>query len=104
MFKIKRCRNLILPITLLFTSYAYGQITIGSSNEPDSGVILDLKDNYSIEYNSSKGLLPRVNFTDLEQLYSIFSSNLEYSGTNKSLSDEQHIGLVAYNTNQADYL
>lgn len=92
-----RIRLLIMQIILavLLPSVANGQVTIGSREKPIDGAILDLKENNSINNNSTKGLiLPRVNLIDGFNLYPMFAT--EYD---KETEDLKHTGLVVYNIN-----
>ncbi len=71
------------------------QVTIGIIEEPMKGALLDLRniaDAKDGEANANKGLiLPRV---------SLISENKTYYEANKEEIDNEHIGLVVYNTNQ----
>lgn len=104
MLKQKTYKSIILFIILLFTNFINAQVTIGSGLAPNSGALLDLKENNSIGNNSTKGLLlPRVDLTDLKNLYPMFIGDPEYPA-NKSAIDQQHTGLIVYNTNKKDFL
>lgn len=90
-------------IMLICICATYGQVTIGSLIEPREGVLLDLKENSSIQNNSNKGLmLPRVNIVNLQP-----TSNTGSYGLSASIGSPQteswdlaaHIGLTVYNLN-----
>lgn len=93
---------------LAFSASIFAQVTIGSSTAPESGALLQLKDDgtYSNGETASKGLgLPRVELTDVNNLFPMF----EKDGTNykigsttytKASEDATHIGLVVYNVNE----
>lgn len=96
--------KLTLFCTLLFfCSQTDAQVTIGSGEAPIDGALLQLKQNEDF-INADKGLgLPRVQLTDKENLFPMFvAGSQEYSGANKTREDEDHIGLVVYNTSQCD--
>lgn len=102
--------GIIIIISLLnSTLNASAQVTIGLGEEPVSGALLQMKDIKNApagDINSYKGIgLPRVDLTDLENLYPMFLSDpndptsgptSEY-GTNKASIDAKHTGLVVYN-------
>lgn len=76
-----------------FNGNIKGQVTIGSNIKPNSGALLDLKENDNINENSTKGLgLPRVNLTKWNSLDDLAG------GLNKS----EHIGLVVYHAGAVD--
>lgn len=87
------------------------QVTIGSRFETNKGALLDLKIDQKNDgsNNSTKGLLlPRVNLTDMNQLYPMFITGsstdkykLEPGGPDydKETEDANHIGLVVFNMN-----
>lgn len=75
-----------------------GQVTIGLSESPVEGALLQLKNKTtvgsSIE-NADKGLiLPRVALTEISQLFPMFPT-----GYDKSTYDYPHTGLLVYNAN-----
>ena len=78
------------------------QVTIGSSDVPIAGALLQLKDgNYGNGVSAKKGLmLPRVSLSKIANLFPMFGK--EGSVTNgydsdKSDMDLNHVGLVVYN-------
>lgn len=91
---------LIFTIMMLCTlSGAYCQVTIGSLFTPVSGALLDLKENE--EGTATKGLgLPRVELTEVNQLYPMFKNDPSYTNgsVKKETEDKDHIGLLVYNT------
>jgi len=81
------------------------QVTIGCGEEPLPGVLLHLKDKVEVTdglANATRGLLlPRVELTDLENLFPMFVKNSgDYSGAAKSREDISHAGLMVYNTRE----
>lgn len=97
---IKRTLQL-LTITgalCLTTSQLHGQVTIGVGLEPVKGALLDLKEKDSNgDVTATKGLmLPRVNLTNPNMLYPIFT------GAYNASEDLKHIGLTVYNLTQCD--
>ncbi len=86
---------LILPFFFL-TVIAMAQVTIGSGITPNPGAILDLKEDNSVNQNSTRGLgLPRVELEDINELYPMFASgDPAYTPDQKKI----HIGLAIYNT------
>ncbi len=106
---MNKLRLMILLISVSFLLKTYSQVTIGSTEKPQEGVILQLN-NINEENNSSvnanKGLgLPRVNLTSADNLFPMFakedgSANSDYNTQNKKdVQDAHHVGLVVYNTN-----
>jgi len=90
----------IVLTLLLFTSALSAQITIGSKEAPVQGSLLQLKNvdgNNAI--TSTKGLLlPRVELTDLTQLYPMLEGDSDYeNGITTHDQNLAHIGLVVYN-------
>ena len=85
-----------ISICLFFSLSVYGQVTIGSDNEPSAGSLLDLKQNNNAGVNSSKGLvMPRVALTNLKPLNPIqLAASIGNTG---SWPLEEHIGLMVYN-------
>lgn len=95
-------RKTTLTFTILMLSCLLlnidAQVTIGSSVRPAPGALLDLKENK--EGASTKGLLlPRVNLTQVNQLYPMFENDPSYTNaTTKDEEDKKHVGLLVYNT------
>lgn len=75
------------------------QVTIGLIEESETGSLLQLKNVDSAPVggaNADKGLLlPRVNLTDIKQLYPMFPQNYD-----KNKYDKEHTGLTVYNMNE----
>ena len=74
------------------------QVTIGSDVEPVGGAALDIKQQQKDDgsANSTLGLaLPRVNLTDLNKLYPMFT------GTYNAGEGPKHTGLTVYNVNDS---
>ncbi len=80
---------------LLLPSITKAQVTIGSNITPNTGALLDLKENANKDTNASKGLLlPRVMLEDIGNLYPMFTNGDPlYTDTEKDL----HTGLIVYN-------
>lgn len=106
-------RLALLILLIFFTLSTFAQITIGLSEEPIKGALLQLKDKDNIaddKPNASKGLaLPRLNLSDKKQLYPMFLVNPDnpasgpnaiYS-TNKNALDKAHTGLIVFNLNES---
>jgi len=92
---------LILSVSLFYTYTSNAQVTIGSETKSNAGALLDLKQYNDPEAinggrNADKGLImPRIQLKQLNTLSDI--------GLNAS-SNESHMGLVVYNTNEClDY-
>lgn len=85
---------LFLAILLANCVVGYSQITIGSSDAPLPGALLDLKE----EGVTTKGLgMPRVALTSKT---GDLAKTMGYTGGKiGSLSAEEHIGLIVYNVN-----
>lgn len=85
-------RMLCLAFALIYVQ-AEAQVTIGHSSEPNRGSLLDLKQNDSINDNSSKGLLlPRVALEDVVKMGPCIQSDLAQDEDKKA-----HVGLTVYN-------
>ncbi len=92
----------ILAISILIVPVTKAQVTIGSADPPVKGALLQLKENESLNENSTKGLiLPRVQLSDKENLFPMFSdTDPDYADPgHKAEQDKLHVGLVVYNTN-----
>lgn len=80
----------------------YAQVTIGSSIKPNTGVVLDLKQEKSVdgEANATKGLLlPRVSLTTLKPAIGKLSESIGGTG---NWDEIRHTGLTVYNVNAGD--
>lgn len=98
-----------LLLFLFFTPFfAYSQVTIGSYTPPNNGALLDIKENENPTINAHKGLLlPRVNLTDIANLFPMFGDaenvSIDYNNSDKKAKeDAAHTGLVVYNVNTVD--
>ena len=92
---------------------AYSQVTIGSSEPPQQGAVLQIKEVDGVQTkgrNAFGGLgLPRVFLSSTNNLFPMFLSNpdLSTSGAtaaynlNKTTLDVQHAGMIVYNVNTA---
>ncbi|MDR1503518.1 MAG: fibrobacter succinogenes major paralogous domain-containing protein [Prevotella sp.] len=83
----------------IFVLLLQAQVTIGSNIAPLGGSLLDLKENDSQGANSTRGLLlPRVQLSDVKNLYPIFTSNGAggYVDASKTDEDLRHTGLIVY--------
>lgn len=91
-------------VIFLITSNLYSQVTIGNSEGPESGAILQLKNIDNINdggANATQGMiLPRVNITSINNLFPMFEddANGGYKEHIKSEEDNNHTGLIVYNT------
>lgn len=100
------CKLALLGLVLQMNiSFIYPQITIGSDLSPLKGAILQLKQNDSLQSNSTKGLgMPRMELLDMNNLYPMFTSggpgkySLNGEILDKAGTDIEHTGLVIYNT------
>jgi len=100
----------LATILIANVSLALSQVTIGNNEAPENGALLQLKNIDGVTDNSvnaTKGLgLPRVELTDINNLYPMFTddgtSGYKIGSTSytKADEDEKHIGLVVYNINQ----
>jgi len=98
---------LAIVTAMLVCSGLYAQVTVGSNLEPNTGAILDIKEykpNLQIDNTTAnKGmLLPRVNLTDMSNLYPMFLNDTDYvnnTDSKKNTEDTDHTGLVVYNVN-----
>jgi len=101
---------ILATIFIANVSLAFSQVTIGNNEPPAEGALLQLKTDQNItdgSKNSTKGLgLPRVNLTDINNLYPMFTDNgaggYKIGSTSYTKADEnkKHIGLWVYNMNQ----
>ncbi|MBK5722282.1 fibrobacter succinogenes major paralogous domain-containing protein [Dysgonomonas sp. Marseille-P4677] len=93
--------SLLIITSLLWTTPATGQVTIGSNLEPNKGSLLDLKE---VDENSTKGLgMPRVKLINRiiptgESLAQTIAGN----ATDDNWDKVKHIGLMVYNTNRVE--
>jgi hypothetical protein len=89
----------MLAMTLILSLTGYSQVTIGSGIEPVGGALLDLKEQTKDDgsENSTKGMmLPRMELSDLNKLYPMFTSGYAVA------EDAKHTGLTVYNLKQCD--
>lgn len=94
---------LIVFVLCLNLPAALGQVTIGVSEEANTGAILDLKEEQKSNggANSIRGLLlPRVDLTDPNALFPMFTGDASYTGAKKKVQDSLHVGLTVYNLNK----
>jgi len=107
-------KSKLILIHILLTAFfglACGQVTIGATEPPVGGAMLDLKENDSNGgVTAYKGLaLPRVKLSDLNKLYPMFltdpndpasAANADYDTDPEKLAmDRMHTGLTVYNVN-----
>ncbi|MBD8388168.1 FISUMP domain-containing protein [Dysgonomonas sp. BGC7] len=95
----KKMKTLLPSFMLaaLLSVPSYAQVTIGSGIEPEKGALLDLKEQQKSDgtENATKGLmLPRVNLSDLNKLFPMFT------GAYDAAEDPKHTGLTVYNLNK----
>lgn len=111
--------TLILMLLTVLCSVAYGQVTIGSGEEPVDGSLLQLKEKSNVNddgVNAYKGLvLPRVALSKKNELYPMFlqDPSLPYDATanpekadyadtqKKATLKKTHTGLTVYNLTNA---
>lgn len=94
MLKKQQIKHLFLLPILCFSFTTKAQVTIGSTDAPNLGAILDLKQNNSSDINATKGLLlPRVDLESETYLYPMLPKNYD-----KTTEDTNHIGLIVYNS------
>lgn len=93
---IKYCIYIFLSLAFFFLHLSMkAQVTIGSTQKPVSGALLDLKQEN--DGSSSKGLLlPRVALTDSKNLFPMLTGN----ESDYSIQKTNHTGLIVFNTNQ----
>lgn len=88
----------LILLLLFITSGIQAQITIGSTNPPTKGALLDLKQNSNLGANSEKGLLlSRVGLVSRTALYPMYTTKAD---TLNVAYKEAHTGLVVYNVNK----
>lgn len=109
-FKILLLLIAILSINLTLPA----QVTIGTSEEPLSGALLQLKDKDNVSdstLNARKGLaLPRVTLSEKKELYPMFLADPDNPASgpstdyaaNKPVLDKAHTGLIVYNLVEND--
>ena len=94
--KLRKVIVLFLLVVSVFIS-AYGQLTIGSTDSPVSGAILELKETGT----TTKGLgLPRVQLTSLAIPSGETSLATTIDGATGTWDAVKHVGLVVYNMNK----
>ncbi|MBK5721464.1 hypothetical protein JGH11_11325 [Dysgonomonas sp. Marseille-P4677] len=114
-FKLQYISIMMLIFMFVFhSSPLFSQVSIGATEEPAKGSLLQLKNIENIiggDANANKGLLlPRINLTNKYELYPMFlkdkgnplSGPDENYSSNKNELDKIHTGLVVYNMNE-DY-
>ncbi|NDV68792.1 FISUMP domain-containing protein [Dysgonomonas sp. 25] len=92
--------HMLLLMLLSATMTGHAQVTIGSGEKPNKGALLDLKQTNN-EISSTKGvILPRVQLTDLNNLFPMFESddNGGYKNAVKADEDKLHTGMIVFNT------
>lgn len=83
----------ILFATYIASTTLHAQVTIGSAEEPNSGALLDIKENGNKGANSTKGLLlPRMELSSINSMLPI----LDDSKIDDNIKKE-HIGLTIFN-------
>ena len=106
---MKKYNPILILGTLTVASTTKAQVTIGSSDPPIQGTLLQLKENDNPEENTSKGLiLPRVQLSDKNNLFPMFADagnnnipNSDYANpAYKNEQDKLHTGLIVFNTNR----
>ena len=94
----------LVLLSFSLTQQAHGQVTIGANIPPQSGSLLDLKEDDSTDNNSKKGVaMPRVNLTIPTMLYPMFDGDAAYKNNQNNTKKEQdalHTGLIVYNINE----
>lgn len=95
-------RAVLFCATLLASSLAHSQVTIGSAISPAKGALLDLKEREATADDattSDKGLgLPRVELTNLKpNTANDLSASIGASG---AWNKDEHIGLMVYNVKE----
>ena len=90
---------LLLIIATIFLCPSHSQVTIGSDEKPNTGALLDLKENGA--GSSERGLgLPRVKLSKIDQLFPMFGEVGDVTNdydTKKATMDLEHLALVVYN-------
>ena len=91
---------MLLCISATFTTRS--QVTIGVLEPPLKGALLDLKERDVLSgANSERGLmLPRVELSDKNELYPMYSNDLANYNANKADLKKSHTGLIVYNTKE----
>ena len=101
--KVLKKISVALLLFFLGKSTLSAQVTIGDSSAPNTGALLDLKQNTNLGVNSSLGMsMPRVHIKSSNRLSPMLDDFPTYaSDANvKSAQDKIHTGLLVYNTNQ----
>jgi len=105
----------LATILIANVSIALSQVTIGNTDKPITGALLQLKnktEDPTTGSNADKGMmLPRVQLTNKKALYPMFeetalsaSPNKDYkTSLQKKEEDLKHIGLVSYNVRNGFY-
>jgi uncharacterized protein (TIGR02145 family) len=97
----KHIALLLFLITVSIGNKVWAQVTVGSGQKPETGAMLDMKENTG--WTSEKGMgLPRVSLSSMTDLFPMFLGDADYENNtdNKKVTeDELHAGMVVYNTN-----
>jgi len=89
------CSISLIALFLSLGSKVQAQVTIGSGVTPQTGALLDLKENDNSTNNSTKGLLyPRVALTYKNELRPMFTD------ATTAAQKTAHAGLVVFNTTE----
>jgi len=101
-----------LTIAIIFITNIYtvlSQVTIGNTEKPANGALLQLKNKTgdpTTGSNANKGMmLPRVKLTSVNDLFPMFAkedgtaNDLYNDSSKKETQDKVHTGLLVYNTN-----
>lgn len=98
-------RILFFTLTCILTTSTQAQVTIGSSEEPVKGALLDIKSgaaNSTTNVTSESGglVLPRVRLEDRATLQPFIKlTDKEWGTLDKDKTSKMHAGMIVYNLN-----
>ncbi len=99
--KLYKIIQIICFVSVVISMTANAQVTIGETEAPVNGALLQLKNIANIngaEINANKGLaLPRVSLASKTALYPMFTTHAD---TLNTVYKKNHTGLMVYNTNR----
>ena len=86
----------LVVLTVVNLFYANAQVTIGNLSDPQTGALLDLKENDTVSLsqpNSSKGVLfPKVSLQNANSLQPLYATTVDPQKTTS-------VGMIVYNVN-----
>lgn len=109
MYRLKNKYTIFTLLLLLSAAALQAQVSIGSLENPESGMLLQIKskevtspstDNTTVDANGGGILLPRVQLVSKTTLQPFIElSDAEWNSSNQARTKMKHAGLMVYNIN-----